>query len=75
MFVIIYFIGVFNYLCAVDEESILGLQSYCIAPSIVCNSFFNLADALATQYHLPPPTTFSNSLQLYFSLIFLLDQL
>ena len=67
--------GVSDYLCSVDLQNSDQLQCYSSTPVLVCESFCELADALVSQYNLPPPTTFDNSIQLYFNLIFLMKVL
>jgi hypothetical protein len=71
------YIGVANYLCLIDESTVRQLMSseYCANPQIVCDNLSSLADALVLYHHLPLPTTFKNSLLLYFYLIFMIDQL
>ena len=63
-------LGIEDYLCELDDQIIATLQSYCKTPSIVCDSYKNLADKLTIYYNVPG---LFSALEPYFDLTVIID--
>ena len=72
----LYQIGVSDYSCDVDENKVRYIKAkFTKEPLIVQQHFKNLADALVVQNNLPAPSNLQNSLELFLSLVTLLETL
>lgn len=68
--------GVDNFKCYVQDQTIQILKNqYSTKPTIVNENYKNLADALVEQHHLPTPSNLKNAIELFFSLLEILEQI
>ena len=67
------FIGNENYLHATENNAIQALDAFHSSSRLVSPEFVELANTLIQEHNLPYPSNFRNSLELYFSLIHLID--
>ena len=68
--------GVNNYLYPVDENVVEYVEDeLCETPTFVCEEFKELAITIACNHQLQaPPTTFDEELELYYTLIYVIDE-
>ena len=68
--------GVNNYLYPVDENVVEYVEDeLCEIPTFVCEEFKELAITIACNHQLQaPPTTFDEALELYYTLIYVIDE-
>ena len=68
-------IGVSDHFYPIDEEAISNsVIQFSRKPSIVGEHYKHLADTLVVHHNLPLPSNLTNSVQLFLSLLQLLDQ-
>ena len=66
--------GIENYLCGIDYRLLVYIENtMCQQPHIVSPTFTNVADDIRNYFDIQPPTTFTESLELYFLLVEILN--
>lgn len=58
-----------------DQTIQILKNQYSTKPTIVNENYKNLADALVEQHHLPTPSNLKNAIELFFSLLEILEQI
>ena len=71
---LVQYTGVEDRLCLVDEYLLAEIEeNYCTVPNMGEPEFSAIAERIMQQYSIDQPTTFEESLDLYYTLVTVLD--